>query len=146
VVREFLLDTNVLSEFSRTGKPNQEVQRWLSEAIDSSLFASVLTIAEIRRGIELLPSSKRRDRLEQWLHHELIPSFVTPFLPITHPVADLWALTSAQAEIRGKSLSIIDGLIAATALHHNLILVTRNVRDFEGLGVEIVNPWNLLQI
>ena len=136
----FLLDTNVLSEFSRTGEPDQHVDIWLKTTADESLFASVLTFAEIRRGIELLPSGKRRAQLEQW-QEEVIASFETRLLPVTKAIADRWAVLSAQAQRRGTPLTNIDGLIAATALQHDLMLATRNVKDFAGLGVSILNPW-----
>ena len=136
----FLLDTNVLSEFSRTGKPDQHVDRWLKTVAEESLFTSVLTFAEIRRGIELLPSGKRRNQLEQWLEEAGV-SFETRLLPVTKAIADRWAVLSAQAQRRGTPLTNIDGLIAVTALQHDLMLATRNVKDFAGLGVSILNPW-----
>jgi predicted nucleic acid-binding protein len=139
-VTGFLLDTNVLSEFSRTGAPNQQVDRWLNITREESLFASVLTFAEIRRGIELLPSGKRRTQLERW-QEEVVASFATRLLPVSQAIADRWAVLSAQAQRRGTPLSNIDGLIAATALEHDLTLATRNVKDFTGLGVTIFNPW-----
>jgi len=139
-VTGFLLDTNVLSEFSRTGEPDQHVDRWMKMVAEESLFTSVLTLAEIRRGIELLPSGKRRNQLEQWLE-EVGVSFETRLIPVTKTIADRWAVLSARAQRRGTPLANIDGLIAATALEHDLTLATRNVKDFTGLGVTIFNPW-----
>jgi predicted nucleic acid-binding protein len=139
-VKGFLLDTNVLSEFSRTGDPDQRVDRWLKATAEESLFASVLTFAEIRRGIELLLSGKRRTQLEEW-QEDLVASFEDRLLPVTKAIADRWAVLSAQAQRRGTPLSNIDGLIAATAMEHDLTLATRNVKDFAGLGVPIFNPW-----
>ena len=135
-----LLDTNVLSEFSRTGAPDRRVDHWLDSQPEESLFASVLTLAEIRRGIELLPASKRRTQLDEWLV-DLESSFATRLLPITKAIADRWAVLSAQAQLRGTPLANIDGLIAATAFEHDLTLVTRNVKHFAGLGVKVFNPW-----
>jgi predicted nucleic acid-binding protein len=83
-----------------------------------------LTFAEIRRGIELLPSGKRRAQLEEW-REEIAASFETRLLPVTQTVADQWAVLSAQAQRRGTPLATIDGLIAATALDHDLLLATR---------------------
>ena len=137
----FLIDTNVLSEFSRRGEPDPRVKIWLKAAAPGSLYASVLTLAEIRRGIEMLPASKRRSQLEQWLEGELLESFGTNLLPVTRAIGDRWAVLSARAQRRGAPLAVIDGLIAATALEHDLILATRNVRDFLDLGVSIFNPW-----
>ena len=137
----FLVDTNVLSEFSRRGEPDPRVKSWVKAAAPGSLYASVLTLAEIRRGIEILPLSKRRTQLEHWLENELLESFDTNVLPVTKAIADRWAVLSAGAQKRGTPLSIIDGLIAATALEHELTLVTRNARDFAGLLVIVLDPW-----
>ncbi len=136
----FLLDTNVLSEFSRIGAPDPNVDRWLKITTDEALFASVLTFAEIRRGIELLDPGKRRNQLEQW-QLELVESFETRLLPVTKSIADRWAILSANAQRSGIQISNFDGLIAATAIEHNLVLVTRNLRDFDSLGINILNPW-----
>ncbi len=99
-----------------------------------------MTFAEIRRGIELLPAGKRRAELEQW-QADLETSFATRLLPVTKPIGDRWAVLSVQTQRRGGSLAIMDGLIAATASVHELTLVTRNIRDFGGLPVPILNPW-----
>ncbi len=136
----FLLDTNVLSEFSRTGEPDRHVDRWVQTTAEESLFSSVLTFAEIRRGIELLPEGKRRSQLEQW-QDDLVTSFETRLLPVTKAIADRWAILAADAQRKGVALANIDGLIAATAIEHDLTLATRNVRDFAGVEVPILNPW-----
>ena len=106
------------------------------------LFVSVLTTAEIRRGIELLPPGKRRKQLEEW-QDELQLSFAARLLPITKGISDRWAVLAAEAQHRGAPLAIMDGLIAATALEHNLTLATRNVRDFAQLHVRVLNPWEI---
>ena len=137
----FLLDTNVLSEFARTGEPDRHVDRWLRTTAEEFLFASVLTFAEIRRGIELLPVGKRRVQLEQW-QDDLVASFETRLLGVTKRIADRWAVLSAQSQRKGIALANIDGLIAATALEHDLTLVTRNAKDFTGVEVPILNPWH----
>lgn len=136
----FLLDTNVLSEFARTGEPDQHVDRWLKTTAEESVFASVLCFAEIRRGIELLPPGKRRTQLEQW-QDDLVASFEMRLFPVTKAIADRWAVLAAQAQRKGLTLATIDGLIAATALEHDLTLVTRNVKDFAGVEVPLFNPW-----
>jgi toxin FitB len=112
----------------------------LRTTLEESLFASVLTYAEIRRGIELLPKGKRRTQLEQW-REEMLTFFEARLLPVTKTIGDRWAVLSAEAQRRGTPLANIDGLIAATALEHDLTLVTRNVKDFAGLDVPIFNPW-----
>ena len=136
----FLLDTNILSEFARIGQPDQHVDRWLKTTAEESLFASVLTFAEIRRGIELLPVGKRRTQLEQW-QDDLVVSFEMRLFPVTKAIADRWAVLSAQTQRKGITLANIDGLIAATALEHEMTLVTRNAKDFSGVEVTLLNRW-----
>lgn len=136
-----LLDTNVLSEFSRRGEPDPNVKRWLTKADDQLLFTSVLALAEIRQGIELCEPGKRRAELERWLEQDLRSAFAHRLLPVTHAIAERWAVLSARRQQRGTPLPTMDGLIAATALEHNLVIVTRNGKDFSGLGIEIFNPW-----
>ena len=136
-MKGFLVDTNVLSEFSRRGAPDQRVKDWLKAAAPGSLYVSILTLAEIRRGIELLLPSKRRDQLEQWLETELLESFdPANVLPVTRAIGDRWAALSARAREKGIQPAVIDGLVAATALEHDLAVATRNAKDFEGL-----EPW-----
>jgi predicted nucleic acid-binding protein len=143
-VRGFLVDTNVLSEFSRRGEPDQRVKGWLKAAAPGSLYVSVLTLAEIRRGIELLHQSRRREQLERWLEKELLDSFEPGnMLPVTKAIGYRWATLSARAQAKGIQPAVIDGLVAATALEYDLTLATRNVKDFAGLGVEIFNPWDI---
>jgi len=144
-VSGFLVDTNVLSEFSRRGEPDQSVKNWLKITPFGSLYASVLTLAEIRRGIELLAPSRRRDQLEQWLEDELLNSFdAANVLSITKAIGYRWAALMARAQEKGIQPSVIDGLVAASALEYELTLATRNVKDFAGLGVEIFNPWETI--
>ena len=137
----FLLDTNVLSEFNRRGEPNRLVKQWLEAADTDSLYASVLTFGEIRLGVELLPPSKRRTQLEQWLDRDLPEWFEGRILPVDQSIADRWGLLRAQAQMKGRPLSVIDALLAATALQHNLTIVSRNVSDFSIVGLAVVNPW-----
>ena len=137
----FLLDTNVLSEFKRRGDPDPHVRDWLRAAYPDSLWASVVSFGEIRKGIERLAVGQRRTELEQWLQRDLGQWFEERLLPITKAVADRWGVLSARALGQGTPLPNIDGLIAATALEHDLTLVTRNLKDFVGLDVRIVNPW-----
>ena len=137
----FLLDTNVLSEFNRRGQPNQRVKQWLEAANTDSLYASVLTLGEIRFGVEILPPSQRRTQLEQWLDRDLPEWFEGRILPVDQPIADRWGLLRAQAQMKGRPLSIIDALLAATALEHDLTIVSRNMSDFAVVGLAVVNPW-----
>jgi predicted nucleic acid-binding protein len=105
-VAGFLLDTNVLSEFARALPADLRVDRWLKATTDDDLFASVLTFAEIRRGIELLPAGKRRTQLEIW-QADIETSFASRLLPVTKAIGDQWAILSAQAQRRGTPLAII---------------------------------------
>ena len=136
----FLLDTNCISEFVRK-KPDPLVLLWLDAADESILYLSVLTLGEIRKGVAGLPQSRSQTLLETWLELDLKSRFSGRILPIDRFIADRWGLLSAEAKRRGKSLSAIDGLLAATALHHNLTIVSRNVDDFSGTQVPILNPW-----
>jgi toxin FitB len=137
----FLLDTNILSEFNRRGDPNPLVKQWLEAADTGSLYASVLTLAEIRFGVELLPPGKRRTQLEEWLDRELPAWFDGRVLPVDRSIADRWGVLRAQAQTKGRPLSVVDGLLAATALQLGLTIVSRNVSDFAAVGVAVVNPW-----
>jgi predicted nucleic acid-binding protein len=137
----FLLDTNVLSEFNRRGQPDRLVQHWLEAADPESLYVSVLTIGELRLGVELLPPSKRRSQLEHWLEQDLPEWFEGRVLPVDQSIAERWELLRAQAQMKGRPLSVIDALLAATALQHNLTLVSRNVSDSSVVGLDLVNPW-----
>lgn len=136
----FLLDTNCVSELVRI-KPHPGVLGWIEAVEEGLLYLSVLTLGEIRKGLGYLPQGRRRARLETWLEVELRARFSGRLLPIDEAVALRWGLLAAQAKRMGKPLAIIDGLLAATALHHNLTLVTRNVGDFAVAQVPVLNPW-----
>jgi toxin FitB len=136
----FLVDTNCISEVVRV-KPEPRVLEWIEGADESLLYISVLTLGEIRKGLAALPQSRRRSRLETWLEVELQARFSGRILPVDVAVADRWGLLAANAKASGKPLSTIDGLLAATAIHHNLTVVSRNVSDFARVPVEVLNPW-----
>ena len=112
------------------------------EAVDEALlYLSVLTLGEIRKGVAGLPQSKRRTHLESWLEVELHARFSGRILSIDEAVADRWGLLAAEAKRKGRTLSTIDGLLAATALGHNLTIVSRNISDFTSTHVPVLNPW-----
>jgi predicted nucleic acid-binding protein len=136
----FLIDTNVVSEWVRP-RPNPGVLSWLAEADEDRIFMSVVTLAELRRGIARLAHSPRRNRLDEWLRDELPLRFEGRLLPIDAVVAAAWGDVVAEREEHGRPMSAMDAFIAATARVHHLTLVTRNTRDFEGSVSEIHNLW-----
>jgi predicted nucleic acid-binding protein len=133
----YLLDTNVVSETIKN-QPNKSVIKWFEQIPAEALFVSVLTLGEIRKGIEGLADRKRREKLRIWLEHELTNWFEGRVLPVDIAVADRWGRLIAEA---GRPVPTIDSLLAATALHHELRIVTRNAADFVYPGLEAVNPW-----
>jgi predicted nucleic acid-binding protein len=139
-VSGFLLDTNCVSELVRI-RPDPRVMEWLDAADEELLYLSVLTLGEIRKGLAELAQGKRRTRLETWLDVALGARFSGRILPIDAPVADRWGVLAAKAKIKGVSLPIIDGLLAATAIHYNLTVVSRNAKDFANAHVSVLNPW-----
>jgi len=132
-----LIDTCALSELRRP-KPDKNVIRWFEETAQNGLYLSVLTLGEIRKGVESLKDIRRRDKIMNWLEHELPMWFEDRILPIDAAVADEWGRLLAKA---GRSVPAIDSLIAATALHHRLTIVTRNVSDFDYADLNVFNPW-----
>lgn len=133
----YLLDTNIISELVRA-KPAKAVLAWFDEVPSEALHISVLTLGEIRKGIEQMEEGARREKLRMWLEHDLVTWFDQRVLPIDVAVADRWGRLVAQI---GRPVPSIDSLLAATALHHELRLVTRNVKDFNYPGLDVVNPW-----
>lgn len=140
-MRGFLLDTNVPSELTRP-QPQPSVSQWLEDINDEQLYFSVISLGEVLKGITVLPTSRRRTELQQWLDGTLRPWFGNRILPIDELVAERWGILAGQCTLKGRPLKVADGLIAATALIHDLAIVTRNVRDFENLDVQIINPWS----
>ena len=138
----FLLDTNCISEFVRP-KPEPRVMEWMDATDEGLLYLSVLTLGEIRKGVAGLAQGKRRTRLETWLEVDLQARFSGRIMPIDSAIADRWGLLASEAKRKGKVLAVIDGLLAATALHHNLTIVSRNTSDFTGMQVQILNPWKV---
>ncbi len=137
----FLLDTNCISEAVRV-RPDPNVGKWIQAADQNLLYLSVLTLGEIRKGVAGLAQGTRRTRLETWLEIELHARFSGRILSIDSAVSDRWGLLAADTKRKGRTLSTVDALLAATALEHNLTIVTRNVADFTGLSLPVLNPWN----
>ena len=136
----YLLDTNVVSEWTKP-RPDPGVAAWLAAAEEDRLFLSVITLTELRRGVERLAAGNRRRRLDAWLRDALPLRFEGRILPIDGPVADHWGRVVARGESAGRPISVMDAFIAATALAHDLSLVTRNVADFRGAVKSVVSPW-----
>ncbi len=134
----FLLDTNVISELVRA-KPDARVVAWIRATDESLLHLSVLTLGEIRKGVSLLPSSSRRTRLESWLDTELTDRFAGRILTVDQSVAERWGRLTAAS--RRAPLPVIDGLLAATALHHDLTLVSRDLSPAARANVPCFDPW-----
>lgn len=134
----YLLDTNVVCELART-RSNPEVLAWFRQIPESGLHLSVLSLGEIRKGVDVLEAGPRREKLRVWLEQEVPARFERRLLPVTAEVADRWGRLLASCR---RPVPAIDGLLAATALHHDLRLVTRNERDFQFPGLAVVNPWS----
>jgi len=137
----YLLDTCGLSEFTRR-KPEEKVVRWLERVEETRLFLSAITIGEIQRGVARLPESARKTELLAWMNNGLLERFRSRILPLDEQTLFLWGSLTARAELAGQPMPVMDSLIAASALQHNLILVTRNVTDFMPCGVQLFNPWD----
>jgi predicted nucleic acid-binding protein len=136
----FLLDTNVVSEWVRP-RPNAGVIAWLAEANEDNVFLSVVTLAELRHGIERMAVGQRRRRLNDWVANDLLFRFEGRLLPVDVTVADSWGRLTASREALGRPISVADAFIAATAVVHGLTLITRNVADFERTVRAVINPW-----
>lgn len=137
-----LLDTCVLSEFAKR-QPDASVVSWLNTQLEDRLYISAITIGELKHGVERLPPSARRERLSQWLALDILERFDGRILVIDTVAMLRWGELRAQLEAMGRPMQPIDSLIAATALTHDLDLVTRNINDFAHVGIQIINPWAL---
>jgi toxin FitB len=138
-VNGYLVDTNILSELTKP-VPAPRVEAFLRQSKDR-VFVSVFSIGEIRKGIASLPAGNRRAILEDWLDNEIMPWLGDRALPVTLAIAERWGGLSAQLKAKGRPRPVVDAVLAAIAFCHDLVLVTRNVRDYEDLGVTILNPW-----
>ena len=137
----YILDTNVISELIAK-HPNRRVVEWIDSLDPNHVFLSVITIGELRKGIEKLPESLRKEALRSWLTTDLLIRFSGRILPLDIDVMLTWGALTGQLERIGRPLPAIDSLIAALALHHASILATRNEHDFKDAGIELINPWS----
>jgi toxin FitB len=136
----FLLDTNIPSETVNL-RAEPRVIAWLNQQANEALYLSVVTIGELRRGFITMPEGPRRTRLGRWLETDVMLWFGQRILPVTKEIADRWGVLDGTCQMRGTPANTADGLIAATALEHDLTVVTRNARHFALFGVAMLNPW-----
>ena len=136
----YLLDTNVVSEMVKL-QPDANVLRWLAEADEDGVWLSAITFAEIRLGVERMAPGRRRTELAAWLENDLPERFEGRIIGIGVIVAEAWGKTVARSARIGKAVSAMDAFLAAIAQVRGLTLVTRNTRDFEALGIAVLNPW-----
>jgi hypothetical protein len=136
----FLLDTNVVSEWTKPS-PAAAVVRWLGDVDEDETLLSVVTLAELRHGVDRLPDGERRRRLDQWLSVDLTERFHGRIAEVDQAVADRWGRLVADGERRGVRPGAMDALIAATADVRGSVVVTRNVRDFAMMGTRVLDPW-----
>jgi len=136
----YLLDTNVVSEWVRP-RPDSRVAAWLGEVDEDDVFLSVVTMAELRHGLERLAAGRRRERLDAWLREDLTDRFEGRVLPVDAVVADAWGVIVARRARGGRPIGAMDALVAATAEVHGLVLVTRNATDFRHAVTSVFDPW-----
>jgi len=139
----FLLDTNVVSEWVKP-RPDPGVVAWCASIDEDRTFISVVTLAELRHGIERLSMGRRRLRLEEWLEHELLSRFDGRILSIDAAIGNAWGKVVARADKNGQPANTMDAFLVATAELHQLTVVTRNIGDFRKLTNSVIDPWTNL--
>lgn len=137
---KFLIDTNIVSEFSKDS-PDENVVDWFRDADEDCLFVSAMTVAELRRGIAILAEGQRKRLLDRWLTSSMLPRLSDRILVVDAAVADRWGRIVGTMKRQDATRHAMDAFIAATALIHSLAIVTRNVRDFSTYGVEVIDPF-----
>lgn len=137
----FLLDSNVISEGAKP-RPDPAVMDWLASVDEEQLFLSIISLAELRHGVERLGAGRRKSALDLWLSEELPARFDRRLLVVDLTTADRWGRIVARADAAGRPIGAMDAFLAAVAEQHQLTLVTRNTSDFEEVGVRLFNPWN----
>lgn len=141
-MRRYLLDTNIISDFTKP-QPTPSLVAWLAGQVDESLFIASLTVAEIRRGVLEKPAGKRRDQLDSWFASPTGPQalFAGRVLPFDEKAALIWARFMAEGKAKGRPRNSLDTIIAAVAEANDCVVVTDNEKDFA--GIEILNPKRL---
>lgn len=137
---KYLLDTCVISEIIKP-QPDENVVSWIQSKSENSLYLSVLTFGEIEKGIEKAPDIKRKKRLKLWVEEDLKKRFEGRIISIDLKISVKWGEIQGVAELSGKPMPSIDGLIAISGLVHNCVVVTRNISDMKQSSVELLNPW-----
>lgn len=135
-----MLDTNVISESLRPA-PESRVLEWINTQAIETLYLSAISVAELRFGAALLPSGRRKDKLQNRLEDKLLPLFAGRILPLDVAVTKTYAELMSQARMAGRSISTADGYIAATAAANGMIIATRDTNPFAAAGLEVINPW-----
>jgi len=136
----FILDTCVVSELSKTD-PAPQVLSWFNECPSELLYLSVLTLGELQYGIARLPDGKKKNDLVVWLE-QLKSAFRGYILPISERICIRWGEERARLEQIGRPASVIDSLLAAAAVEHDFVLVTRNIENFRSINIELLDPWS----
>ncbi len=136
----YLLDTCIVSELIKN-EPNKKVVNWIDSIDEMKLYLSVITIGEIEKGLSKLPDSKRKSLLSEWLHEDLLIRFTNRIINLDIDTLFQWGKMSAALKIKGLKMPTIDSLIAATVKQNDLCFVTKNIKDFENCGIELLNPW-----
>jgi predicted nucleic acid-binding protein len=137
---KYLLDTCVISEVVKK-EPHPAVIRWLDAGDEGRMYLSVLTIGELIKGITMLPSGEKREKLQSWVRNDLAVRFGPRLVEIDAEIARAWGMLLGEAERRGEKLPVVDSLIAVSASVHDLIVVTRNVQDMARCRARVFNPW-----
>lgn len=138
----YLLDTCVVAELIKP-KPEKAVLDWIAAQAEERLYLSVLTLGELEKGIAMVQDETRERKLRQWVDQDLQQRFEGRWLGVDGPVAKRWGRLQGEAEKAGRKMPVIDGMIAATALHLGFTVVTRNTADLVASGASLVNPWPL---
>ncbi len=139
---KYLLDTCAISEMVKA-KPSETVVEWIEGCEEDAIFLSVLTLGEIQKGIPKLTDERRRAKIQRWLDTDLRDRFEDRILAVSEEVALTWGNLEGEAEVKGRPIPAIDGLIGATAIAHNLTVVTRNADDISATGARVLNLWTL---
>lgn len=141
---KYLLDTCVISEVIKK-KPNENVLAWLQAQDEASLYLSILTFGEIEKGIEKSADQNRKAKLKLWVEDDLKQRFAGRIIPIDMNVVTQWGSIQGLAELAGRVMPTMDGLIAVSGVANNCIVVTRNLSDMEQSMAELFNPWEYVE-